>query len=165
MLEFPELDQEKLKRASLFFLKLTVAGLFFRAILLLSPNTYALESILANVSGKLLQILGIPVETFGNRIKSGKTIFIVNQDCLGWKSVAAFLGLSWASEISLKNRLITLIVAGILFLNLIRIVVTITLSSSGILSFELLHMFLWRWGLTASIFVFWIFVYIRNKSG
>lgn len=151
-----DLDDEKLKKVSAFFGKLVLTGLIVRTIMLLSLNTYALESTLASVSGALLTMFGVSVETLGNRIVAVDALFIVNQDCLGWKSISAFLGLSWASKKHYNYKILLLGIAGLIILNIIRIVTTISLSTSGIISFEALHLFLWRWGLTAAVFLFWI---------
>ena len=159
-----KLNHDDLEKINVFIGKLLIAGIIFRAAIFLIPDTYILESSIAFVSGTFLQFIGSSVEIFGNRLVTHDTIFVVTQDCTGWKSIAALTGLSWASDIDDKKNLILKGSIALILLNLVRIVTTIHLSTIGVIDFAILHQFLWRWGLTAAVFVIWIYWMSEQKS-
>jgi len=150
-----EINEEKLLEATKFMAKLAVAGVIFRAIIAISPNTYFLESFLAFLTGNIIQIFEKSTRIVGNRIIIDSSIFVVTQDCLGWKSIAAFIGLSWASKLYKSYKILFAGVIAISIANVVRIVSTVLLAQYSIISFEIIHGLLWRWGLTFLVFVLW----------
>jgi exosortase/archaeosortase family protein len=151
--------QEKLFEGLKFFSKLLFAGLIFQAILYIYPDTTSLQAFLAQITAVLVDPLmktsftasGINVVTEGFR-------YVITQDCLGWKSMAAFTALIFASTEKYRKNL-KYVLGGILVIflaNIARIVTTIYLSHTGIISFEIIHDTLWKWSLTGLVLVLWV---------
>lgn len=140
-----------------FISKLFVAGLVFRGILLLEPDTYILQEYLAQITAETLNLLGGNYQLEEALIIGEKANYLVTRDCLGWKSASAFVGLVFASTSNLRNHLNTLIIgiSALMGANLIRVVTTVWLSELGITSFEIIHTFLWRWGMTGIVLIIW----------
>lgn len=152
--------QKKLYQTLLFFSKLLFAGLIFQAILYIYPDTTGAQAFLAQIVAFLMDPLmkasftaaGIDVVTDGVR-------YVITQDCLGWKSMAAFTGLVFASAESFRKNLKYVFgaIAFIYVANILRILTTIYLSELGIVSFDVIHDIFWKWSLTALVLVMWVF--------
>lgn len=151
--------QEKLFEALKFLSKMLFAGLIFQAILYIYPDTTGFQAFLAKIIAGLVDPLmkasftasGIDVVTDGVR-------YIITQDCLGWKSMAAFTALIFASTQKYKKNL-KYVLGGLILIflaNIVRILTTIYLSHTGIISFEIIHDTLWKWSLTGIVFLLWI---------
>lgn len=167
-MNLPELEtenQKKLHRTSIFILKLLLLGLLFRGIIALSPDTTSFQVLLAQVTEPITELAGVTLERQGALLYGERGAYLITQDCLGWKSVAAYIGLVIASAEKIRETWKPL-AAGILALiaaNIIRIATTIYLSHQGIISFEIIHSVFWKWGLTAIVFVAWL-AFLRKKG-
>ncbi len=154
-----ELDerQKKLYHTSLFLGKLLVAGIFFQLILWVYPDTGLLQSGLAKIVSVLLQLSGLENTAWGIKIFTKDAVYLISQDCLGWKSIAAFTGLIFASDHRLGEHaeFIGLGATAIASANILRVVTTIHLSDLGIVSFDIIHGFLWKWSLTLFVLILW----------
>lgn len=147
----------KLGSLAPFILKLFLAGLVFRAILLLEPDTYIFQESLAEITTVTMNSIGGNYQLQNALIIGENGNYLVTRDCLGWKSVSAFIGLVFASTSNYRKH-IKMVLAGIailLFANLVRIVTTVWLSEIGVISFEIIHTFLWRWGMTVLVLLTW----------
>lgn len=154
-----ELDQrqQKLYKTTVFLAKLILAGMVFRAIIWVYPSTFGLQEALGWLITESLNLFGYHASRMGITVSVNQSAYIISQDCLGWKSAAALIGLSFASgSFENKKRLIALGTAVILAVNLVRIVSTIVLSQTGVVSFDFIHTVLWRWLLTLTVLVAWI---------
>lgn len=151
--------QEKLFEGLKFFSKLLFAGLIFQAILYIYPDTTGFQAFLAQLIAFLVDPLmkasftasGIDVVTDGIR-------YVITQDCLGWKSKAAFTALIFASTEKYRKN-IKYVFAGLVLIflaNIVRIVTTIYLSHTGVISFEIIHDTLWKWSLTGLVLLMWV---------
>lgn len=140
-----------------FVFKLLLAGLVFRAIIFLNPDTYFLQEQLAELTADTLNYLGGNYYARDALILGERGSYLVTRDCLGWKSVSAFIGLVFASTKNLVRHSKTLIIGTVLLLviNLVRVVTTVWLSEIGLISFEIIHTFLWRWGMTLTVLIAW----------
>lgn len=158
--------EEKLFDTSIFLFKLLLAGAFFQLILLTEPDTYGLQSFLASVTQEVLQFTGLSLERQGALLIGPASSYLVTQDCLGWKSMSAFTGLVFASSSSPGKivRTAALGVSALFLVNIFRIVTTVYLSYMNIISFEIIHSFLWQWGLTAVVLVMW-FGWMKRNEG
>lgn len=150
---------DKLYRTSVFVGKMLLAGLVFQLVLYLNPSTYQVQIAFASLIGSLLDFAGVEVTTTGIRIFTAGAVYVIVQDCLGWKSLAVFLGLMYAStERTLEHLsfillgLWTLVVA-----NIIRVFTTVYLAEIGVINFEVIHGVLWRWSLTLIVLGLWIY--------
>lgn len=153
----------RIHRLAPFMAKLFIAGLAFRLLIFLDPNTYMLQEYLAAATVETLNFFGGNYLLDKALIMGENADYLITRDCLGWKSVSAFIGLVFAStsEFARHLKIVAFGVTGLLAANLVRVVTTVWLSEIGIISFEIIHTFLWRWGMTLLVLVFW-FVWLKN---
>lgn len=153
--------QNKLFELLQFFTRLLAVGAVFHFLLWLYPDTTTYQDFLTQTLTWGLNLFGYEFTTSGFRIVTPGVDYLITQDCTGWKSGMALIGLVYASTGSLRNHLkfIGAGLAGIWLANYIRVMTTIILTEAGILSFDVVHGFLWRWGLTAFVFALWIIWY------
>lgn len=158
--------QERLFDTTIFLAKIIFAGLIVRGIVFLNPDTYILQKYLALLVAEIFMVAGWDVGLDGIILNIGENLYEINQDCLGWKSMAAFVALIFASTNRYRKHL-KFVLAGlflILFANLIRILSTIYLAELGIISWDIIHGFLWRWGLTFFVLILWSYWLFRQKN-
>ena len=155
----PETErQRKLFETIVFIGKLLLLGLFFRLLIAIIPGTYPLQAALAQVTATILNTTGIQLQLQGALLIGENASYLITQDCLGWKSIAAYTGLLVASTNDYRKIIKPLLLGTIalIIINVVRIVTTVYLSHQGIISFDVIHSFLWRWGLTGFVFLFWL---------
>ena len=160
----PDLEvDERLLETSIFVSKLLFAGLIFQAVLYIQPSTYQIQVAFTSLISSLLSAAGLELTHSGIRIFTPEAAYIIVQDCLGWKSMAAFLGLVWASTSRTVEHLNFILAGlGVLILgNIIRVFSTVYLAEIGWISFELIHGVLWRWSLTILVLGMWAY-WLRN---
>ncbi len=161
LIDVDELDetQRKLYYTSLFLGKLLLVGLVFRAILFIYPSTYGLQEGFAELMAGMLNLIGIDAASDQIFVYVGAETYRITQDCLGWKSAAAFTGLVAASPGSRRNKAFFLMlgIAALLVANVFRVITTIYLSHIELISFEIIHGTLWKWGLTVLVLGMWVY--------
>jgi exosortase/archaeosortase family protein len=155
-----ELDerQERFLDANIFLGKLLLVGAIFHAILFIYPDTSGIQTVYAGFITELMNFIGFNFSHSSVYILGEGGGYEITQDCLGWKSVMAFLALVYATPGEIRNKL-KAVAAGtalILVANVVRVASTIYLSWLGIIEFEVIHGFLWRWSLTAVVIVAWL---------
>lgn len=158
--------QRKLFETSVFMAKMLTAGAFFHILLLLYPSTTGFQAGLAEITQRVLSVFGITLERQGITLIDYNVNYVVTQDCLGWKSMAAFTALVFSST-SNYRKYIKPLLAGLLaivFVNIVRIVTTIYLSHIKLISFEIIHSLFWKWGLTFFVITIWV-CWFHRKSG
>lgn len=157
--------QEKLWDTSVFLAKMLLAGSIFQAILFLYPDTVPIQSFLAEWTAFAARIIGLEAYSQGIDIYIGAEIYRISQDCLGWKSIAAFTALIYASSDSLSNnlRFVSIGILAIIAANFVRIITTVYLGHLEIISFSLVHGIFWKWGLTLVILVLWL-VWLNQRA-
>jgi len=162
MEEFNEFNQ-RLYETSIFVGKMLLAGLFFHLVLFVNPDTSFFQTVFASLMNNLLNFAGLEASHSGIRIITGEAVYVIVQDCLGWKSMAVFLALIYASTSRALENL-NYIIGGLTVLvlaNIVRVFSTIYLSEIGLISFEVIHGVLWRWSLTIVVLVLW-FYWLKN---
>jgi exosortase/archaeosortase family protein len=150
--------QERLLDTNVFMGKMLVVGAIFHAILFLYPNTVPVQAAFADLIRWITNLFGYSFRSSGVFILGGESAYEITQDCLGWKSMMAFAALMYASPGKLRDNL-NYLSAGLLLIvvaNIVRVVTTIHLSELGIISFEIIHGVLWKWGLTAVVLAGWV---------
>lgn len=156
-----ELDerQEKLFETLIFFSKLLLAGLFFQAMLYIYPDTSGAQAFLAQIVAFIVDpLMKASFTASGIDVVTDGVTYVITQDCLGWKSMAAFTALIFASTKKYRKN-VKYVVGGLILIflaNIVRIVTTIYLSHTGIISFEIIHDTLWKWSLTGLVLVMWL---------
>lgn len=155
--EFNE-RQQKLYELIKFFSRLFLVGIALRGILWIYPDTTGFQAFNADIIAGVMNLMGYDFSVNGIRILTPGIDYIISQDCTGWKSGMALIGLVYASTGRLRKhyRFVLLGLAAVFIANIIRVVTTIILAESGLVSFEIVHGFLWRWGLTAIVFAVWM---------
>lgn len=154
--QFEAKDREKLQKTVFFIGVLLVSGILLNFLDSVLVNPGFMNNWLAASTTYILNILGD--FSYNGRFIYGSNIYEITRDCLGWKSVYAFLSLSIASW-KVKKPSVRFLTAGtitILSLNSLRILTTIILAESGVISFEVIHNILWRWSLTFATFAIWL---------
>lgn len=151
--------QEKLFEGLKFLSKLLFAGLIFQSILYIYPDTTGVQALLAQLIAFLVDpLMKASFTASGINVVTEGVHYIITQDCLGWKSMAAFTALVFASTEKYRKNL-KYIFGGLVLVvlaNIVRIVTTIYLSHTGVISFEIIHDTLWKWSLTGIVFILWI---------
>ena len=149
-------NQRKLFEANLFLVKMLAVGAIFHIILWIYPDTSGIQSSYAQFIASLMNYLGYSFRAESVYILPG---YEITQDCLGWKSMMAFTALvvSSTQDIVENTRYILAGVAVLAVANTVRVITTIHLSEIGLISFEVIHGFLWKWSLTAVVLMCWIF--------
>lgn len=158
-------QQQKLHDMVVFFAKLIGAGLVFQTILIAYPNTMTIQAGFAQIVAGILSVTGMNFQATGISIASGDVAYIITQDCLGWKSMAVFTGLVFASTSRYRYhaRYIAIGLGVIAVANLVRVVSTVYLAEIGVISFGVIHGILWRWGLTVLVLFMWL-VWFRKAE-
>nr|WP_217907001.1 exosortase/archaeosortase family protein [Candidatus Nanohalobium constans] len=146
--------------------KLLVVGAIFQGILYIHPNTEFLQSFLAEIIGAMLNSTGTQTTVNGISLLTSKAEYIITQDCLGWKSIAAFYALTFASTKRTLEHLNYLLqgTAVIIIANIIRVYTTVVLAEKGIVSFDLIHDVLWSWSLTFLVLAMWAYWMLELKD-
>lgn len=157
-----EMDQRqrKLYSSLVFLSKMLFAGLIFQLILYIYPDTTGAQAFLARIVAALTDpLLKASFTASGIKVVTDGVSYVISQDCLGWKSMAAFTALVFSSAESFRDNL-KYVFSGVFLIflaNIVRIVTTIYLSHIGLVSFEVIHDFFWKWSLTALVLFMWVF--------
>lgn len=153
--------QQKLYKTSIFLTKLLVIGLFFRILIWVLPSTLGLQAGYAAALTSMINLLGVEAFHRGIDIYINDSIYRIIQDCLGWKSMVMYIGLTFASAGDREyKKILKYLLAGLILIqigNIVRILTTIYLAESGIISFEIIHGIFWTWGLAALILIIWLY--------
>lgn len=155
--------QEKLLEANIFLGKMLAVGAVFHMVLWLYPDTSGIQAYYAEIIASIMNFFGYSFRAESVFILPG---YEITQDCLGWKSMMAFTALVFSSTKRYRKNL-KYVLAGtavILVANTVRIITTIHLSEIGLISFEIIHGFLWKWSLTALVLIAWIYWFHRYRS-
>lgn len=158
--------QQKLFETLKFMVKFLLAGSIFQLILYIYPDTEILQAGLTQIISAMLNSTGFQPITEGISITLSSTEYIISQDCLGWKSIAAFTALIYAStERTLEHTTFIIQGAAVIFLaNIIRVYTTVILAEKGFISFNIIHDVLWRWSLTLLVLAMWIYWFKKLKD-
>ena len=157
--------QEKLLETNIFLAKMLAVGAIFHGILYIYPNTVPVQAVFSDFIAGLMNFFGYSFSSPSVYIVQGSTAYEITQDCLGWKSMMAFTALMYASPGKLSKHLKYLFAGlGVIVLaNIVRVVTTIHLTELGLISFEIVHGFLWKWSLTAVVLVVWIYWFRKHQ--
>lgn len=157
--------QQKLLKTNIFLGKFLAVGAVFHLILHLYPDTTGIQELFAGLLTSTMNAMGYEFTQSGIYIMEGASGYRIVQDCLGWKSMMAFTGLMAASGNVRKN--LRFLIGGLVliaFANYVRVVTTIHLSEIGLITFEVIHSFLWTWSLTGIVLVTWLIWLIRYRK-
>ncbi len=150
--------QKKLYTAFKFFLKLTILSIPLYIFLNLDLQFLWLRKLNASIVGEILVLLGIEAETYLNWVTTESLTLDVSRDSTAWKSMLAVMALVLATEKPFDYRLkgVVIGVLSVFIVNLLRISSMVFLVEVFQIGYEFIHTFLWRWGLTFYILIFWV---------
>lgn len=150
--------QRRLLSALRFLLVFTVLAAPLYLLLATGWQGTWLRHRMAAASVMGLHFLGVEAVRNGVFIEAGTFIIDVTRDSTGWKSALALTALIVATPTSWRHRMqgivlgVVVIAAG----NVLRIVTTVYAAVVHQVPYELLHLFLWRWGLTIIVLGVWM---------
>lgn len=152
--------QKKLWRAFTFLLFFTAFSASLHYLLWVNWDLFHFQRATASLISYLLNLAGIKASSSGIYISINDIgpIKIV-KDCLGWKSMLALTGLILATRGVKWKRKIYGIAAGLIFVQLANILRLFSTFYSVVvfeINFEIVHTFIWRWGLTLLVLLLWI---------
>ncbi|MFB6077123.1 MAG: exosortase/archaeosortase family protein [Candidatus Nanohaloarchaea archaeon] len=150
--------QEQLLEALLFLVTFTVLAAPFYALLNSGWDATGIRAATATAAAGLLDAIGIPATSTGPYLAAGDMLVDVTRDSTGWKSLLAFTGLVLATRPDRRQAVegIVLGVVGVAAANLLRIVSMVVLVQRAGIPYDLLHLVMWRWGLTGILLLLWI---------
>ena len=155
--------QEKMLKANIFLVKMLAVGFVFHVILWIYPDTSDIQAFYAQFITLLMNGFGYGFEAVGVYVLPG---YEITQDCLGWKSMMAFTALV-VSSTSEYLRNVKYVFGGLVLVavaNTLRVITTIHFSEAGLISFEIIHGFLWKWSLTFVVFASWILWFKKYRT-
>ena len=153
---------KKLYKITRFLLKFNLFSIPLYLIILTGATWPFLMHLTEGISFSLLRFVGVDA-TMSNGfvvvpVVNGNFAATVSWDSTGWKSILAFFALVFATEFSLRKKLIGLsFIPVIYFVNILRIVfMFFFVSRYDVAYYNLLHATLWSWGLIATILLLWV---------
>ena len=163
-------EDKKLKKIfilAIFLLNLSIYSiplyLFHNYIIVISKDilnnfAYFLYLILKNI---------IDISINGNILVVKNLYFVVDQSCIGLKSILAIFSIIFATPITkynIKIKYFLMYIPILFFLNIIRIVSTIFLFYFYNINVYFVHDILWEIFTTLAIIILWLIFYRKNKE-
>lgn len=155
--------RKKLLQVLWFLVEFNILAIPLYILLYLNFSYKPLQELVAFLSYKILQAIGIQAslkQASLIAVKDFKIAFVeIDMDCTGWKSMYALFALALATpSIEWKKKLIFLAFAlpSLFFFNLARIVATVYLSLINPELFSFVHDFFWQFGLIFAILASWL---------
>ncbi|MBI2971530.1 MAG: exosortase/archaeosortase family protein [Candidatus Aenigmarchaeota archaeon] len=155
-------EKETVRRLAVFLVKLAVFSLPIYAILLTGYQSALLMHLTTDISFWFLKATGMQAELVDGTIvipvENGSWGAYVSWDSTGWKSALALLSLIFATDFTLRKKLMGLLLVPVVYAaNILRIwFMFFAVSTYGIEAFPVLHLTVWSWGLVAVVLVLWV---------
>ena len=155
--------QKRLFNILLFLAKFFLLSFVLHFFIWLNIDIYRIELLVANIIGFFFTMFGIAISRADTLFifsdSSGTLVAQITRDCVAWKSILAFICLIFATNEGTSIRKIYAMVTGsiIIFIaNIVRLTTTFALVESyGIIYFNLIHNFLWQFGMIFIIIYLW----------
>lgn len=161
-------EQERLWRTLQFIIRFTVFSIPLYLIIWLNIGMMPLQSLVADHTTWAIDAYGYDVSRDGLLMSVGQDspfMFLIGEDCTGWKSMIAFVALVIATlGVSLRKRAIGIAVGiPLIYLgNLARILLVVMAEAVyGYDAALFIHDWLWQAGLIALVLVLWI-IWLRS---
>ncbi len=158
--------QKKLYSSFKFLIKLLLLSIPLYILLYIEWDPVMLRSFKASVVGQIVSFLGLEIEQYSTFVVTERFTLDVTRDSTAWKSMLAVAALVLATEFRWKKKIKGAVI-GVVFVfvvNIIRISSMIFMVIVLGFSYEMVHTFLWRWGLTFFIFLYWYFWLIKERK-
>jgi len=143
----------------MFLIRLLLLASPLYLLLVIEWNPIWLRELNAGISASILNLLGLSADHTGSFVITETIRLNVSVDSTGWKSFLALAALMLAvRDQGTYKRLYGVIIGwGVLFIgNILRITSMIYAVEVWGVSYEFMHTFLWRWGLTVLVLTVWI---------
>lgn len=159
---YHSIRNEKLVRILWFLIKFNIFAIPLYIIMFTGFTIYGLQEFLANIVTILLNSTGIPASLSGINIiipvVGGFFSAEITWDCVGWKSLLTFLALVFATDFSIRKKLLAMLLLPLIFIiNIIRLwFMFFYVYNYGVENYPIIHATIWSWGLIAVILILWI---------
>ena len=153
---------EKERSIILFFVKFNIFAVPLYVLLAIGADFSWLQNAVAGITLELLAAAGISASRDGYLISipvdGGSWGGFINSDCVGWKSVLAYIALVMATEFPLRKKLAGLVLVPAIFIaNLARIFfMFLYVDTWGLAGYGFVHAVVWSWGLLLIVIASWI---------
>lgn len=161
--------QKKMWGMLVFLLRFTALAAPLHFLIWLNFDATAVQLVTARATAWLLSLF--PVEFSRQGIlflvttPSGLLGVEIVKDCVGWKAALALFGLVFAVRgVVIRQRLLALVFGlPVIFAgNVVRLATTMALPAIyGLEIFDVIHSFLWQWGLVLLILAVWAIWLVR----
>lgn len=157
--------QVMLLRVLRFLVVFTVLAAPLYMLLASGWEARGIRAATAAVSAAVLDLAGMDAASSGTFVSAPGILLDVSRDSTGWKSLLAFTALVVATRAPWRDRLeglmLGLVVVAIA--NVLRITTMVVAVVVFGIDYELLHLVLWRWGLTGVVLVGWL-LWLREPA-
>jgi exosortase/archaeosortase family protein len=144
----------------LFLVKLMIFAIPLYLILSFEGIVYPLQEAVSQNIGFILQSLGFKVSLDGFLIKANDIVFLISEDCTGWKSMLFLTAVIFAvPRVSMKKRLVGLVIGiPLIYIgNLARILLVVFAWQGYGLEFaNIIHDYFWQAGLISLVLIIWV---------
>jgi len=155
--------QERLWETLLFLIKILVFAIPLYLILTFQGVLYPLQGVVSHNIYLILKSLGFDVfrDGFLIGIQGGNPfVFMISEDCTGWKSMLFLTALIVAVPGVLKRKRVMGLIFGIPLIylgNLLRILLIVQIQQAYGLEFaNVVHDYLWQAGLISLVLLIWV---------
>lgn len=153
-------SQMRLWKFFTFIMVFLSFSLTLHFLLWVNWNTIFFQKSTASMVSYLLSLSGVSSKSSGIYvIIENLGVIKIVKDCLGWKSMLALTGLILATRgIEIKERFHGIFLGLVLVqgFNILRLFTTFYIVVAYSLNFEIVHSFIWRWGLTFLVLGIWL---------
>ncbi|MFH7880404.1 MAG: exosortase/archaeosortase family protein [Candidatus Aenigmatarchaeota archaeon] len=113
----------------------------------------------------LFSFIKVNVIVEENYLIINDSIFEISWDSTGWKSMYILLALIFATPLKFRNKYKYILIAipATIFINLLRLFITIYSTIILNIDFNFFHLFLWRYFMGIYVLAFW-FLFIYNQK-
>ena len=158
--------QEKLLANWIFLFQMTILGLILSFLSAQKFELSIIQSGYAAITGAILNYTYTPTTVQGQLIETQKETYRIIRDCTGWKSLYLFAALTVTTTKN-KYKVIDYLVTGtiiVIAINIVRLYTTIVLSEIGIISFEIIHNWIWNTGMIITTLIIWYIITQRETT-
>ncbi len=159
---------KKLYEVLIFLIKFTMTAGLLHFLLWMNVDMTWLQEIVAGCVAHVLNLVGYAAIANGVIVHASGVSVEIIRDCVGWKSFLAIFGLIIASpRVRWEHRLAGILGGALIIfvMNIMRLVTTIMVGIKyGTDLMDVVHIHLWRWGLTAVVIAYWYVWYLKCSS-
>lgn len=155
-----------------FLIKFNLFALPMYIMLFFDIQFVALQSLTADIMYTFLSVTGFEITRtgfmFSMPILNGSWGAVINWDCVGWKSMFAFVALVFATNFPMRKKVMALGIIPVIYgINLIRIwFMFYYVRAFDLVNYEVVHTMVWSWGLILVIIALWlIWMKIMQEKG